>query len=70
MDKKDKEYQELTNLFNSQNKNITIPLVEYLNLSEDEYIEQLEIILNTSRLKDKKDDYVITVDNYLKMILN
>ena len=77
-DKKDKEYQALKELWNSQNKvgQKTEELIDYKNMQHDKFIEQIKILfsLDTFTEQDIKNiceklgNYIFVSDNFIKMV--
>ena len=74
--KGDKEYNQLLKLYNSQEdiQNEKEYLIDYRNLSHENYLEQIKNILNLNTLSINKikeiiGSYCFTSDNFIKMIL-
>ena len=60
----------LTTLWNSQNfEGNTNSLIDYQNLSSEEYIEQIKLYFNLNKQPSIPEGYVFTADNFFKMIL-
>ena len=72
--KGDKEYEQLLKLYNSHNTDREIPLINYRNLSHEEFLPEVQNVLNLNGLsiEDIKNiigSYCFTSDNFIKMIL-
>ena len=77
-DKKDKEYQDLKELWNSQNVDgkKKEELIDYKNMQHDKFVTQIKILfsLDTFSEQDIKDicvklgNYIFVSDNFIKMV--
>ena len=76
--KNDNEYQELRDLWNSQNvdMNQKNDLIDYKKLQHDEFLEQIKILFSLDKLSvedlkkkcENLDNYIFVADNFIKMV--
>ena len=77
-DKNEKEYQDLKNLWNSQNvdPNQVKELIDYKNMQHEAFLEQIKILfsLNLMSVDDLRKkceelgNYIFVADNFIKMV--
>ena len=76
--KNDKEYQDLKELWNSQNNDVNKKqdLIDYKNMQHDKFVEQIKILFSLNTLSEQKikdicvklGNYIFVSDNFIKMV--
>ena len=77
-DKKDREYNELKQLWNSQNKDPSKieELIDYKNLQHEGFLEQIKILFSLEKMSiedikklcENLGNYIFVSDNFIKMV--
>jgi len=74
--KNDKEYIDLKTLWNCQNQNAEEELVDYKNLGQEEYLDQIKILFSLDKfgkedlkkICEELGNYIFVSDNFIKMV--
>ena len=75
-DKKDKEYNNLKTLWNSQNLNKVEELVDYKNMPHEAFLEQIKKLFSLDKMEiadikklcENLGNYIFVSDNFIKMV--